>query len=154
MCEQGRMHTRTKTQLLSHMCFHTCLHTYVLPHISHMSFHTCLHTYVLPHILTIESTKITRTIPGKLPPHTWIQEHQWALIVYAVPFVKAVRVPNHIAACLHASKNGRRRAAVLNRQRWPEPYIYTLYIRYFWQGNHHISYIRSYTVYTYGSGQP
>ena len=32
-------------------------------------------------------------------------------------------------------------------------YINTVYIRYFWHGNHH-TFIQSYTVHIHGSGQP
>jgi len=32
-------------------------------------------------------------------------------------------------------------------------HTYTVYKRYFWQGNHQIYDIRSYTVYIYGSGK-
>jgi hypothetical protein len=53
---------------------------------------------------------------------------------------------------LHSAPHHTGLALFLGWDRTIYLYVYTVYIRYFKQGNHHN--IRSYTVCTYGSGQP
>jgi hypothetical protein len=50
------------------------------------------------------------------------------------------------------SKRPRQAYSVHSVKGWPEPYIYSVYIWYFWQET--TKYVRSYTEYIYGPGQP
>jgi len=124
---------QTNTQLSTHVLPRTAIQT-----------NTQLSTHVLPRTVIQTNTQLSTHVF----PCTAIQTNT-LLSTHVLP--RTVIQTNSLRCTCAAYTQ---LAEVVLRscvQGWPEPYIYKVYVRYFWQGHHQIW---SYTVYIYSSGQP